>query len=86
MADHAPATALGSIYDGRPEFVSQDTLDEAADAFIRSIGWGNQERFSRNLTNVVQASDVMRALNRALVGNFNSWRQDQIRQENERYT
>lgn len=69
---------------GRPEFISQAELDEAADAFIRATGWGNQEKFSHNLINVRESSDVMRALQRALTANFNIYRQDQIRQENER--
>lgn len=57
-----------------------------ADAFVRAIGWGNQEQFSRNLINIAVNSDVMRALDRALTANFNIYRQDQIRQANERYT
>lgn len=80
MSDVSPHTSLIA---GRAEYVSQGELDAAADAFVRSMGWRNQERLTENLRHVTTSCDVMKALRSALVTNFNIYRQDQIRQENE---
>ena len=72
-------------FDGRPEFVSQDVLnDEAADVFVRAMGWANADYLTANLRLTVRQSDALRAIDYALVRNFNIVRQEQIREANRR--
>ena len=65
----------------RPEFVSKPDLNDAADAFVAAIGWRNAQRLAENLRLTVRQCDALRALDNALVRDFNSVRQEQIRME-----
>ena len=67
----------------RDEFASEATLTEAADAFVAAIGWRNAEHLSKNLRYVVRGSDALKALDGALVRDFNIVRQEQIRRKEE---
>lgn len=66
----------------RPEFVSEQELRDAAEAFIAAIGWRNAQYLSTNLRFTTRDSDALRALDYALVRTFNVVRQEQIREEN----
>ncbi len=70
-----------SRFAGRPDFVSDEEIALAADKFVSSIGWRNAERLAMNLRNVVKGCDALKALDRALVEDFNVVRQEQIRDE-----
>lgn len=82
MPEPREASSAATV-DERPEYVSQAELDNAADTFVKAMGWRNQENLSKNLNLVVPDSDALKALKRALVRNFNIYRQEQIRRENE---
>ncbi len=70
-----------SEFNGRPDYVSEVDIARAAEKFVSSIGWRNAERLAMNLRNVVKGSDALKALDRALVLDFNVVRQEQIREE-----
>jgi hypothetical protein len=72
-----------SLLDARPVFVDKTDLDAAAEAFVQAMGRGNAEYLSANLRLTVRQSDALRALDKALVQDFNITRQEQIRQEQE---
>ncbi len=65
----------------RPEFVLQSDLEDSAVAFVRAMGWRNAAMLADNLRLTIRQCDALRALDSALVADFNAVRQEQIRME-----
>lgn len=71
-----------SLNEARPEYVNCDTLNAAADAFVLAMGTVNAKYLARNLRLTKEDSDALRALNGALIRDFNVTRQEEIRKAN----
>ena len=63
----------------RPDFTSKEELEAAAHVFVSALGKVNADYLRANLRLTIRQCDALRALDAALVQDFNITRQEQIR-------